>query len=106
MVVSEDAIPGVRLQLTFSTDRPEATMVTAGNVNAGGRTDSLPLRRVQASGYFSFVGIDPSDGSSYLLSYFPQTRRAIWSMHNDRLVMITGVALAKSFLMECNARST
>ena len=80
-------------------------MVTAGNVNAGGRVDRLPLRRIQATGYFSFAGVDPSDGSSYLVSYFPETRRAIWSMHNDRIVIITGVALAKSFLMECTARS-
>jgi hypothetical protein len=69
----EDAISGLNMDLTFSTADIEGNVTTYGNVNVGGGVTSFRVVRLTGSALLSFVGHDPNDGSTNLLSLFPGT---------------------------------
>jgi len=98
-----DAISGITVELTYSTDLREATLVTSGNANAGYKVVSNELSKLSDVGFISFVGIDKEDGSILLLSYFPAARKLLWSLQNDRVVVVDRAALAKTFIGDCVA---
>jgi hypothetical protein len=72
LIKKEDAISGLRLELTFSTGHSQATVTTFGNENTSGAVQSFSVNRIECGEVISFVGVDPRDGSTNLLSIFSQ----------------------------------
>jgi hypothetical protein len=100
-VVGDDAIDGIRLDLTYSTDGTDATVVFSGNVNTGGRISSMRLIRMTAGEFVTLIGRADEDESINLFSYFPALRRLVWTIHTEGIVFIRPVALAKTFMLTC-----
>lgn len=101
-IVSDDAISGIHVEITFSQTATEASAVVWGNKNTGGKVESTSLVKLVSNDFLSFVGRDNEDGSIYLFSFYPRVNRLIWSMHNDRIWYIDDVAVGKIFMFsEC-----
>jgi hypothetical protein len=104
LVKKEDAISGLNLDLTFSTADPQVTVTLSGNVNNPG-VGSFPATRVGRGGeVISFIGIDPADGSTKLLSIFPQQNRLIWTVHTNKISFVDQIVLGKMFVGTCSLR--
>jgi hypothetical protein len=103
LVKKEDAISGLKLELTFSTADPQATITTSGNVNNPG-VASFPATRVGGGEVISFIAIDPQDGSTNLLSIFPQQNRLIWTIHTNKIGFVDQIVLGKTFVGTCSLR--
>ncbi|MGB8275698.1 MAG: hypothetical protein WCF16_10575 [Alphaproteobacteria bacterium] len=101
-VVADDAIDGLRVEITFSQSGTEASLVMYGNKNTGGRVTTMSLLKIVSNDFISFVGRD-EDGAIYLLSFYPRINRLIWSAHNDRIWYVDDVATGKIFMFsECH----
>jgi len=101
VVEERDRIDGIRLEITFNDKTLDATLVTTGNTNVSGEVGNVTLVRVPSPQHVSFVGIDPDDGSVYLISYFPRLNKLLWSMHNDRIYVVDGGAVGKQYMADC-----
>jgi hypothetical protein len=101
VVEGQDRIGGIRVEITFNDQTLNATLVTTGNENVSGEDGNAELVRVPSNQHVSFVGIDPDDGSVYLISYFPRLNKLLWSMHNDRISVVDGGAVGKQFMADC-----
>ncbi len=100
-IITDDAISGARLEITYAASTSDAVLIVTGNVNVGGRVKSTPLTKVQSNDLVSFVGVDPEDGALYLLSYHSKLKKLLWSAHNDRISFVDGGVVGKLFIAEC-----
>lgn len=105
LVRAEDAVSGIKLELTHSVGQPIATVSYYGNQNTGGEIHTFQAARVSnSSDMISFTGVDPGDGSVNLLSLFPQQERLIWTVHINKIGPIDQIVLGKSFVGVCTAQ--
>jgi hypothetical protein len=102
VIRSEDAITGVRLDITTTGGQSSAQVVSYGNVNTGGQVQSWTATVVSSNDMIAFMGLDPSDGSVNLLTVFLRSGpRAIWTIHTDRIAHLDQMAVGKTFIGDC-----
>jgi hypothetical protein len=101
LIKQEDAISGVRLVLTFSTAGTGGSVTTFGNVNTDGGVQSFAVNRLADGDVLSFVGTDPKDGSTNLLTVFPAQSRLLWTVHTNKIYVLDQIVLGKTFIGAC-----
>lgn len=97
----DDSIEGARIRLIVDIDAGRGLLLEMDNRNTGGRPATLDLAVVRAAPFLSLAGVDALNGGVNLISYFPTTNHVIWSIHNDRILFIDRVSLAKQFIGRC-----
>lgn len=103
LIKREDAISGLRLELTFSTDQSRATVTSFGNDNTTGGVQSFAVELVSGGEIISFLGVDPIDKSINLFSIVMHDQyRLIWTIHTDKIYYVDKIALGKTFIGTCN----
>jgi hypothetical protein len=99
LIKSEDAISGLKLVLTVNGR--EGSVTTFGNQNVGGNVQSFPVTFIDGGEVLSFVGADPKDGSTNMLSVFPEQSRMLWTIHTNKIYVLDRVVLGKTFIGNC-----
>jgi hypothetical protein len=54
----------------------------------------------------SFVGVDPQDGSTNLLSLYPEQDRIVWTIHTNKIYIIDKIVLGKTYVGTCTFQSS
>lgn len=100
-VVEDDAVTGMTIEVTYSSDRSEATIVMHGNKNAEGRVYNYNAVSIMSGSVRDFYWIDNSDGSRNMMSYLQNIGKCFWSVHNDKIFKVERVAIGKLFICSC-----
>jgi hypothetical protein len=103
LVRGNDTISGIQLRLTVDEGNKKGMLVTWGNKNIDGQATTTPLFVLAEKPFITLVGIDGGDGlTRYLVSYFPRSKKLLWSMQNNRIAFVQGVILAKQYIADCD----
>jgi hypothetical protein len=99
LIKKDDAISGLKLVLTVNGR--DGSVTTFGNQNVGGSVKSFPVTMLDSREVISFVGTDPHDGSTNMLTVFPAQSRMIWTGHTNKIYTVDQIVLGKTFIGIC-----
>lgn len=102
LVKKDDAISGLKLVLTVNGR--DGSVTTFGNENVGGGVRSFPVTMLDSREVISFVGTDPYDGSTNMLTVFPTQSRMIWTAHTNKIYTVDQIVLGKTFIGVCTSQ--
>jgi hypothetical protein len=99
LVKKDDTISGLKLVLTVNGR--DGSVTTFGNQNVGGGVKSFPVTMIESREVISFVGTDPQDGSTNMLTVFPAQSRMLWTAHTNKIYTVDQIVLGKTFIGVC-----
>lgn len=98
---ANDAISGGKVEIVFAVNGRDAAFTEYANDNTGNALSIMKLVNAgRTNDMFTFWGFDV-DGKTELITLYPKLGKAIWTTHNDRILVVDHLALSKSFLMDC-----
>ena len=100
-VTTADETVAGRLEIVFPAAGTDATMSVTASLRDSAKPGSAQLRRYPANEYTGFLGFDPDDGATWVVTYFARINKVIWTIHSPRAEGRDRAAQSRSLFGEC-----
>lgn len=100
-VTTADETLAGKLEIVFPPAGTDATMSVTATLRDAAKPASAQLRRYPASDYTGFLGFDPDDGATWVVTYFARINKVIWTIHSPRAEGRDRAAQSRSLFGDC-----
>lgn len=100
-VTTADETVAGRIEIVYPAAGTDATMNVPAALRDAAKAGAAQLRRYPANEYTGFLGFDPDDGATWVVTYFARINKIIWTIHSPRMDGRDRAAQSRTLFGEC-----
>ncbi len=100
-VTTADETVAGKIEIVYPAAGTDATMNVPASLRDVAKAGAAQLRRYPANEYTGFLGFDPDDGATWVVTYFARINKIIWTIHSPRVDGRDRAAQSRTLFGDC-----